>query len=735
MADPERRIRQLDESIADLERRTADRPGGRAIEVGGFLVDPVRTTGFDEQELETLREQRRRLRRLNPRASTQGIESVPYPIRSDLPGHWRNWYVLSQESARHLRADNNTRFYTLEKGRWRRRDSFPSMTIGTPIWALRRFRSGQQSGGPACGMVRPDSGALARPSEYIPPPRVDDEKHRSLEIELIGPDPEEEIAFFLIASGYHCQRSATPDKPAHFGNIDETKTVTLEVRRGSRRVTLFRDVPFTTLMRTNGLTRDHIEDNGRDAPGHIIEHDGRGTMPVFKISPEPPQIGLFFDGTANNLQNDLKGLSGRAPTNIGKLSLLYPREDDLFEAEYVAGTGTTTGKPDSYWRWWEYVDRGTGFTVGARARQGLDAARTFFEEFPLSRAGTIDVFGFSRGAATARAFINVVHYLNREEPEYWAGLQPNVRFAGLYDTVGSIGLPGNDSYDNIWARGDLPIPLNLNLAPDSVSAVYHLTAEDEKRKNFPLTRIAHGHSGATPDGFVEESMPGAHADIGGGYLAGTEEILLLSEKIDLNDLSSRRLGVDERTAMRDERAQAAYDANSERYDIPGMEVEYQLHGPRRTSKDGLIERLTVTGKREVRAELAHVGLERMHQQARQHSVPLKTLDRLTTEGLDWKVPEELERLLSKVEANGRGSDAFEELYARYIHHSHRYYNIVNTPENRSPADEELDDSVPIHDASEDTGERILFLNNPAEAEVPTEYGESAVSDKKQARAG
>ena len=735
MADPERRIRQLDAAIADLERRTADRPGGRAIEVGGFLVDPMRTAGLDEQELERLREQRRRLRRLNPRASTQGIESVPYPIRSDLPGHWRNWYVLSHESARHLRADNNTRFYTRERGRWQRSDSYPSMTIGTPIWALRRFRTGKQrGGGAACGMVRPDSGSLARPSEYIPPPRVDDEKHRSLEIELTGPEPEEDIRFILTASGYRCQRSAGPDDPARFGNIDENKAVTLEVSRGNRRVALFRDVPFTTLMRSNGLTRDHIEDNGPDAPGHLIEHDGRGTMPVLKISPEPPQIGLFFDGTANNLQNDLKGLSGRAPTNIGKLSLLYP-ESDLFERSYIPGTGTTTGKSASYWRWWEYVDRGIGFTVGNRARQGLDAAKDFFERFPLLRVGTIDVFGFSRGAATARAFINVVHYLNREESEYWGGLQAHVRFAGLYDTVGSIGLPGNDSYDNIWARGDLPIPLNLNLAPESVSTVYHLTAEDEKRKNFPLTRITHDDSGATPDGFMEESMPGAHADIGGGYLGGKEEILILSEKLDLNDLKSRWLTEEDRTAIRDERAQTAYDAHRDRYAVPGMNVKHQLHGLQQTSRDGLIERLTVTGKRHVRAELAYVALERMHQQAVQHNVPLKSLERLATEGLDWKVPEELERLLSKVEATGRGSEAFEELYARYIHHSHRYYNIVNTPENSSPADEEPDESAPNHDASEDNGERTLFLNDPTEAEVPAEYSKFAVADKDQANAG
>jgi len=60
-----------------------------------------------------------------------------------------------------------------------------------------------------------------------------------------------------------------------------------------------------------------------------------------------------------------------------------------------------------------------------------------------------------------------------------------VRFVGVWDTVASFGLPGNN----------LNIGWQLTLPPN-VKRCYHAMALDERRGNFPLTRIKPSGGGA-----------------------------------------------------------------------------------------------------------------------------------------------------------------------------------------------------------------------------------------------
>lgn len=133
---------------------------------------------------------------------------------------------------------------------------------------------------------------------------------------------------------------------------------------------------------------------------------------------------------------------------------------------------------------------------------------------------TVDTFGFSRGAAAARYCVHRVlndtgstrapkHALKKaitglgrtvEEVEIWA--------VGLFDTVSSLGV-----FLELSDVGEL----KLN-AVRFARSVYHLAAAEEYRKNFSLTNIkSAGGKGK------EIFLPGAHSDIGGGYVDGASE--------------------------------------------------------------------------------------------------------------------------------------------------------------------------------------------------------------------
>ncbi|QNT06234.1 MULTISPECIES: phospholipase effector Tle1 domain-containing protein [Marinomonas] len=80
-----------------------------------------------------------------------------------------------------------------------------------------------------------------------------------------------------------------------------------------------------------------------------------------------------------------------------------------------------------------------------------------------------------------------------------------MRFVGLFDTVGSFYLPG----DNRNA------PFKLHLNSKDVGRAFQICAHHEYRINFPLTSLK--TKGKLPPNFYEEVFPGAHTDVGGGY--------------------------------------------------------------------------------------------------------------------------------------------------------------------------------------------------------------------------
>lgn len=176
-------------------------------------------------------------------------------------------------------------------------------------------------------------------------------------------------------------------------------------------------------------------------------------------------IGVFFDGTGNNKHNDTpKG----SESNIAKLSELYihgkvtnwsnEQCDHYGDKIYKEGVGT-------YNDGGKFVDRkyekGAGGGGAKRINETIDKLVSLLNnDYPVAsekngegyRERIIDVFGFSRGAAMARDFINTFYDRNER---LFKLTKVRINFVGLYDTVGSFGIAGdNINYKPIDANAD-----------------------------------------------------------------------------------------------------------------------------------------------------------------------------------------------------------------------------------------------------------------------------------------
>lgn len=294
-------------------------------------------------------------------------------------------------------------------------------------------------------------------------------------------------------------------------------------------------------------------------------------------------FSFFFDGTGNNLEADVKF---QKHSNIARLYRAHLPTDTVsgVHSIYIPGIGT-------YFR--EIGDPGgtvTGSAFGAMGGARLDFALKEFDSYlerPIARAVvpanaieeiSIAVFGFSRGAALARAFVNALmetrcKLTGRKWTLRQGGWPVRFTFMGLFDTVASVGKPmsqNNTDYYNPMisdVRGMLderaddyadtrPVRLafsdggvpGADPAPgknaghhswadkleihESVEEVRHLVAAHEIRNSFPLDSISVMRNGriVKPAHFFEVIYPGAHSDVGGGYAAGEGAKSLLEDE-------------------------------------------------------------------------------------------------------------------------------------------------------------------------------------------------------------
>ena len=247
----------------------------------------------------------------------------------------------------------------------------------------------------------------------------------------------------------------------------------------------------------------------------------------------------FNDGTSNNRVNIQSRLDNTAEyqkdqkkhkkkgdsyesdfTNVAKMephvdTIEPPSGYQHILKTYIEGPGTTDNEDDSM------VGYGIGLGVtGVRAKvkKGILDVVTKIDKKLLTPEKividllTLDLFGFSRGAAGARSFIHEALFGDNsiaeqlKERGYTVG-KVEVCFVGLYDTVSSHGL----RFSNDTAT------LSLDAIVHAKS-VLHLVAADEHRENFSLTDITSAKGNGR-----EIYLPGVHSDVGGSYNDGKPE--------------------------------------------------------------------------------------------------------------------------------------------------------------------------------------------------------------------
>jgi len=430
------------------------------------------------------------------------------------------------------------------------------------------------------------------------------------------------------------------------------------------------------------------------------------------------RIGVFFDGTGNNLFNAATGAACRgeqlgfrqdqaesiarhcekfmgtgessyanAETNIARLFRLYNNDSERvlegYESNaslriYIEGIGTRAGQAD------DRFSMGTG--LGASGV--LACIRTFpaafterYDQFKRSNPETVveaiefDVFGFSRGAAAARHFANEV--LKADGGIAATGLMPcfswqrakvTLNFIGLFDTVAALVNPlrGDFSPANAANPG-----LNLYLPAGCARKVVHLVAHDEQRRNFALTSVAPQHE--------EISLPGAHADLGGGYPAEMTERLLLTQP----RVSRERYGTDSLHAWSYRQAQIdlAHFQQEPWFDPDRIQLTIETWRNRLPQARGDLPESDIFAairlERQVRGELSLIYLRVMHRLASAYGVPFSPIPGTP----DLAIPDELEGIATKLQAHAQGAPlALDDaeirlLFGRYVHLS-AHWNAV-----------------------------------------------------------
>ncbi|MGC4081506.1 MAG: DUF2235 domain-containing protein [Vicinamibacterales bacterium] len=172
--------------------------------------------------------------------------------------------------------------------------------------------------------------------------------------------------------------------------------------------------------------------------------------------------------------------------------MLYSGNTPAGSNFYVAGVGTR----------FDAIGRTLGGAFGLGELPRIKEAYTHLCEAWAKGDRTIDVVGFSRGAATTLDFCHYVqeHGIRHPESDELIEPEPQIRFLGVWDVVAAFGLAnlGNET---------LNIGHHLELPRKNLQFCFHALALDERRLSFLPTRLP---------GACEVWFRGVHSDIGGG---------------------------------------------------------------------------------------------------------------------------------------------------------------------------------------------------------------------------
>lgn len=275
-------------------------------------------------------------------------------------------------------------------------------------------------------------------------------------------------------------------------------------------------------------------------------------------------VGIFFDGTGNNMSMDYDAPApvARKHSNVVKLFNAYSsRNGEGYFKFYIPGVGTPfpqigdSGKnifggafawdgenritwaftrllnaPQLYVLKTLLLDDQLAARISGNMASSTNPAfmrrlalRTWQKTLASNLKGklprveliNLSVFGFSRGAAEARAFCNWLLEVCEPVGGGWefAGMPIRLSFLGIFDTVASVGIP--DSLTNSIVEGHQSWADNNMQIHPAVEQCVHFVAGHEVRAAFPLDSVR--VDGVYPGNAKEVMYPGAHSDLGGGY--------------------------------------------------------------------------------------------------------------------------------------------------------------------------------------------------------------------------
>jgi hypothetical protein len=301
--------------------------------------------------------------------------------------------------------------------------------------------------------------------------------------------------------------------------------------------------------------------NSLAAATQALENNARREQPP-QTCRQRLRLSFYFDGTGNNRDADLRT---NEHSNVARMyhAAKDDSDKDGIYSFYIPGLGTYFMEIGDHGG-----DAGNGF--GLRGEDRLQWALKKLQERQAAapKLCSIDIalFGFSRGAALARAFANRVQKLCAAGGSSMVlkGTQVavSIYFMGLWDTVASTGLPksaNNQSVGDLvggfiwgsnyppaarmsdrdvrwiaygqpgadpapatpisWAEGHLGWGGEMEIPP-IVSAGVHMMAGHEVRNSFPVESTLNGRLRPAAFEGQEFVYPGVHSDVGGGYRPG-----------------------------------------------------------------------------------------------------------------------------------------------------------------------------------------------------------------------
>jgi uncharacterized protein (DUF2235 family) len=243
------------------------------------------------------------------------------------------------------------------------------------------------------------------------------------------------------------------------------------------------------------------------------------------------RIAIFCDGTWNRPDQVHHGRA--CPTNVVKLHRVLPETgaDGIQQvAFYEEGVGT--GR-------WERL-RGGMFGLGLSAN--VRKCHAFLTDH-YEPGDDLYLFGFSRGAFTARSLAGLIGNSGIVKPEHRDGLteaykiyqdrsdpkqKPSgetaqafrdaychdnvpIRFIGVFDTVGALGIPLRvAALTKRWSFHDVRLGMHVRTA-------CHALAIDERRGAFLPTLWEQQDGAPATQQLTQVWFPGVHSDVGGGY--------------------------------------------------------------------------------------------------------------------------------------------------------------------------------------------------------------------------